>query len=151
MIATIEIAYSAGDFVRKLDRDRYNQLRQEAEILYLPEWTDGENEPPYWSMYGSQTLAVVPQDTLVLDKWGVGYTVVNFRNTYRVEDPDTHQHVHVHIPNFELLSIREVTHLDDACTDALQRLLNEGWSIIAVCPPNATRRPDYILGRAEKK
>jgi hypothetical protein len=38
-------------------------------------------------------------------------------------------------------------HLDDACTDDVQRHLDEGWKILAVCPPNSQRRPDYILGR----
>jgi hypothetical protein len=40
--------------------------------------------------------------------------------------------------------------LDDACTDNLQAHLNEGWRIIAVCPPDAKRRPDYILGRTKR-
>lgn len=56
--------------------------------------------------------------------------------------------VQVHIPNIGLLAMNEVKVLDDACTDSLQEALDEGWSILAVCPPNAQRRPDYILGRA---
>jgi hypothetical protein len=55
--------------------------------------------------------------------------------------------VQIHVPDLSLMFIREVTHLDDACTDVLQGYLNEGWCILAVCPPNAQRRPDYILGR----
>jgi len=56
--------------------------------------------------------------------------------------------VHVHIPDLGLLCMTEVTHLDDCCTDELQGYLDQGWRILAVCPPNAQRRPDYILGRA---
>ena len=56
--------------------------------------------------------------------------------------------VQVHVPNIGLLAMTEVCHVDDACTDSLQELLNEGWRILAVCPPNAQRRPDYILGRS---
>lgn len=55
--------------------------------------------------------------------------------------------VQVHIPDFSIMFINEVTHLNDCCTDELQSHLNEGWRILAVCPPNAQRRPDYILGR----
>lgn len=57
--------------------------------------------------------------------------------------------VQIAIPDFALLSITEVTHLDDCCTDYLQSYLNDGWRILAVCPPNAQRRPDYILGRGK--
>ena len=26
--------------------------------------------------------------------------------------------------------------------------LDDGWRILAICPPNSQRRPDYILGRS---
>lgn len=58
--------------------------------------------------------------------------------------------VHVHIPDLALMHIKEVMHLDDACTDDLQSYLTYGWRILAVCPPNAKRRPDYILGRSRR-
>lgn len=53
----------------------------------------------------------------------------------------------IHIPDQTLMKIDEVTWLEDSCTELLQSHLNEGWRILAVCPPNAQRRPDYILGR----
>lgn len=53
----------------------------------------------------------------------------------------------VHLPGNELLKMREVTHLDDACTLQLQEKINEGWRILAVCPQPNQRRPDYLLGR----
>ena len=56
--------------------------------------------------------------------------------------------VQIHVPNIGLIAMNEVRVLEDACTDALQKALDEGWSILAVCPPNAQRRPDYILGRS---
>lgn len=52
----------------------------------------------------------------------------------------------VHLPGNELLRIREVQVQEDCCTDVIQKLLTEGWKIIAVCP-QPSRRPDYILGR----
>lgn len=58
--------------------------------------------------------------------------------------------VQMHVPDQTLLTYDEVTYLEDACTDNLQSFLNEGWRILAVCPPNAKRRPDYILGRRSK-
>lgn len=58
---------------------------------------------------------------------------------------------HVHIPNIGLLMINEVTVLYDCCTDELQRHLNQEWRILAVCPPNGTRRPDYVIGRTKEE
>jgi hypothetical protein len=55
--------------------------------------------------------------------------------------------IQVHVPNMALLTYNEVTVYEDSCTDELQKALNQGWRIIAVCPPNSQRRPDYILGR----
>lgn len=56
--------------------------------------------------------------------------------------------VHVHVPGgVALTSITQVEYMEDACTNALQDKLNEGWRIIAVCPANDTRRPTYILGK----
>lgn len=55
------------------------------------------------------------------------------------------------IPDLALMRITEVTYLDDACTDRLQGYLDAGWRILAVCPPNAQRRPDYILGRVHAR
>ena len=58
--------------------------------------------------------------------------------------------IQIAIPDFCLLQIQTVTVIQDACTDYLQDLLDEGWRILAVCPPNAARRPDYILGHKDK-
>lgn len=52
----------------------------------------------------------------------------------------------VHLPGNELMRIRHVIVREDCCTDELQKLLNEGWHMVAVCP-QMSRRPDYILGR----
>lgn len=55
--------------------------------------------------------------------------------------------VQIVVPDVGVLQINEVDYIEDACTDALQGKLDDGWRILAVCPPNAQRRPDYILGR----
>jgi hypothetical protein len=55
--------------------------------------------------------------------------------------------VQVHVPNLSLLSFNQVDLLEDCCTDDLQKKLDEGWRILAVCPPLSERRPTYIVGR----
>lgn len=55
--------------------------------------------------------------------------------------------VQMHVPNFALLTFNQVDYKEDCCTEQLQGYLNEGWRIMAVCPPLDQRRPTYILGR----
>lgn len=57
----------------------------------------------------------------------------------------------VHVPGLGLLIIDEVEVETDCCTQALQRRLDEGWRILAVCPQPDKRRPDYVLGRKAEK
>lgn len=59
--------------------------------------------------------------------------------------------VQVSIPDMALLYINEVIVETDLCTDQLQTLLDDGWRMLAVCPPNAQRRPDYVLGRVKPR
>ena len=47
-----------------------------------------------------------------------------------------------------LMDVNNVLLLEDCCTDVLQRTLNKGWKMMAVCPQPDGRRPDYILGRS---
>lgn len=55
--------------------------------------------------------------------------------------------VEVYTPDMGLMLFNRVTLLEDACSDALQAELDNGWKIIAACPQPNQRRPDYILGR----
>lgn len=51
-------------------------------------------------------------------------------------------------PGAGLFAVTETLLMENACTDALQSRLSDGWRIIAVQPQPDQRRPDYILGRA---
>ncbi len=57
----------------------------------------------------------------------------------------------IHIPNHSLYQVNEIEVTEDACTGAIQHMLDEGWHILCVCPPNSQRRPDYIMGRWNKE
>lgn len=59
--------------------------------------------------------------------------------------------VQIAVPDMALMYIDEVCVETDLCTYALQSMLDDGWRILAVCPPNSQRRPDYILGRRKHK
>lgn len=53
----------------------------------------------------------------------------------------------VHLPGNELLKIKTIRADEDMCTDQVQRQLDDGWSILAICP-QPSRRPDYIFGKS---
>lgn len=55
------------------------------------------------------------------------------------------------VPDIGLLAIRQVEVLDDRCTEDLDKWLEKGWRILAVCPQPDQRRPDYILGRTTRE
>ena len=60
--------------------------------------------------------------------------------------------VQVHVPNLSLLSFNTVAVLEDCCTDSLQKELDGGWRILAVCPPSTSdRRPTYIVAKNEPR
>lgn len=151
----------------------FKDLTQEqwAEIRsVLPELAELKPDH-YWGI--GESLVEIPDACPILDKYKISITLKPFVNNYMLgggkdlqsvqqrlkKMEDDHQlvvqHINdgkhvvsIHVANIGLLAIREVTNLDDACTDMLQDYLNKGWSILAVCPPNGQRRPDYILGRS---
>jgi hypothetical protein len=57
--------------------------------------------------------------------------------------------INVSVSNVGLYDVQSVMYEENCCTDALQVFLNEGWRLLAVCPPNDARRPTYILGHRE--
>ena len=48
------------------------------------------------------------------------------------------------------LPIDVVKVVEDYCTDQLQKELDSGWRIVAVCVQPNQRRPDYILGKTNE-
>ena len=85
-----------------------------------------------------------------LSDLGVKVELKRFKGTlpYRVEGVKGGvDNLHVHLPNNVLVGFDKVTWLEDACTEELQKMIDEGWRMICVCPPLNKRRPDYILGK----
>ena len=55
----------------------------------------------------------------------------------------------ISVANHNLFEVTKVTWMENTCTEELQRMLDAGWRILAVCPSNDARRPDHILGLKE--
>lgn len=152
MLAVIELDYDATDKIRALDRETFNKFATDLSQLNIEHWKEGEEQPSFY-LYSQRFLIDLSTDGHVLARHGLDFKVKNFKNTYKVaftENNGNTYNLHVHVPNIGLLAIDEVKVMEDSCTDLLQRDLDEGWRIVAVCPPNGVRRPDYIMGRTKK-
>ena len=162
MYLAVQFDGNYGVWEAMSDED-YTELREV--IPTLP------SEKPKYGFYDTHfltqdALPVVAKHKLTFsvsqdENHGVGHMLVKLQN--RLDELELRDHqenkallamrgaaIQITIPSLGLLAIREVQVLEDACTDHLQRELNEGWHIIAVCPPNNQRRPDYILGRSNE-
>ena len=60
------------------------------------------------------------------------------------------ERINVHVPGLGLLAIEQVLVEKDCCTESLDVLLKEGRRTVATCPQPDQRRPDYVLGRAQR-
>lgn len=150
MLARVQIGYGAREELVKLNRDQYIELRS-IWGLQLPEWKSEAPDMPVkeWYGYGSEVV-VDTSELALLQKAGISHVVKEIKGMYttHAKDPSgNHYETKVVLPGLGLLQIDEVTWMEDACTEDLQRNLDDGWRIMAVCPPNGTRRPTYILGR----
>lgn len=130
-----------------------------------PEFDRNQSHPQYDINSGPTRLTVEESNGLIA--LGVtielvplpGAMVVKMQDRYKWEhgvDPSLANirdgtAVQLAIPDLGLMLINEVKVIEDCCTDHLQRELDEGWRLLAVCPPNAARRPDYVIGRSKPK
>lgn len=151
MIARIEFDYSARQQMAKLATE--DERRERARAVFLsvfgklpPEERIGET----WA-WGSEARIDLEEEGKTLIDLGVAFTVKGMGGCLPLEallPGGAAYTVYVQVPHVGLLSINEVRVIENACTDSLQTELDKGWRILCVCPPNAARRPDYILGRA---
>jgi len=133
VLAIIELDYSWAD---KLEN--HESIRE-----HFPKFYDADGKPKgNWEL-GEQI--VDGREMSLLSEQGVIYTVHRFKGVVPVGHGDKIPEgsiVHIHLPNYVLNHFNKVELLEDCCTDALQEKLDEGWRIIAVCPPVNKRRPD---------
>ncbi|MGH9892331.1 MAG: hypothetical protein ACREA0_10180 [bacterium] len=154
MILSVRIDCWAQAY-KDLTEEQWSALRAAIPSLppTKPEWG---NAPVVVDHDGLRALASLgltvaleddPQSATVLVKLQNRLEALGIRCDELAEACARGAAVQIALPDVGLLSIDEVDHLDNCCTDEVQHRLNEGWRILAVCPPNAQRRPDYIIGR----
>jgi hypothetical protein len=148
MIAYIQFDYSARQKLVALAKDEL-ALPQLKEIFATLIPADENLGLDY--MWPEAIAVDMDTEGLILGNLGIEFIVKKFKGTMPLSAilPDRREPVtvYVQVPHIGLLAMNEVMVEENCCTDALQRLLDSGWRILCVCPPNAARRPDYILGR----
>lgn len=77
--------------------------------------------------------------------------VARFSESLPEVNNNFNERVEVYTPGAGLMLFNRVMLLQDACSDALQMEMDNGWRIIAACPQPDQRRPDYIMGRYDPK
>jgi hypothetical protein len=154
-------AYSGGNpkAIQALTDEQAARLRELG-------WTVPEDRSPdknYLSMdlIGSlteleTTYKEFPQFEISIKKmrginYDVGFDVARLANGQLEQNYPVHTQINqVSVSNVGLHDVTAVTWMEDACTEQLQLRLDDGWRIIAVCPPNDSRRPTYILGHIQR-
>lgn len=133
--------------ITKLVDDADGPIRDIWRVRVAPFWVTYEALPTF--MKHSIHLVVAKKDDYEENEavYNMMVRLSGFNRTEASEAIAGGNVINVHVPNAALLTYNEVTYLEDSCTDRLQSHLDDGWRILAVCPPHAQRRPDYILGR----
>lgn len=147
-----------------LPEEVWNSVRERIPQLYLSAW---EKKEEWWrseTLMGLDDLRFLGEMELQVELKPLKENLMIVKLVDRISDLEARTSgdiddvlklkegamVQIHIPDHTLSYVDEVDHLDDCCTDTLQEKLDEGWRILAVCPPNAQRRPDYVIGRRKR-
>lgn len=146
ILVKVEIDYTGADKIRAMSPEELDALRKDCPNLEIP-----EELALYWSP--DPTYMDLAEVERLTDKHGVKAYMSKIRGLAYLQEisskaaANTTSIINVSVANHNLFCVDEVTWLEDACTNELQKHLDVGWRILAVCPANDARRPDYILGR----
>lgn len=155
MILRVQLDYSSEKEIRSWTKEKRDEMRTNVLSLrkvdepkmneYKDQKTGEDKSYEYFHVSGE--YLVTEEEAAWLRENNVEFNIKDFKNNYKPSVQEGGSQYHYHLPNIGLLLINEVKVLEDSCTEFLQEKLDEGYRIIAVCPPNGARRPDYILGR----
>lgn len=150
ILVKIEVDYASTNKIRAMSPEELSVLREDCPSLEIP-----EELGQYWSP-GDAYMDLAEVERLT-DKHGIKAYIHKVKGLAYLQEisskaaANTTSITNVSVANHNLFCINEVTWLEDACTQELQRHLDAGWRILAVCPANDARRPDYILGRKKEE
>lgn len=135
----------------KFDPEQQKQLAKAIIFSLHPVEFEEDGTYKTWYQYDLVDVDLFPlhamaslSDVTPIQIPGIAEALIPRENTV------INQKTHVSVPGFGLMAIREVEVRTDMCTEELQRELDRGWQILAICVQPDQRRPDYVLGRPKK-
>lgn len=140
-------SYELKGPLKEMSAEDYDKFRRAVTSLELPE---SQADLDKWYVHG-ETIVDSEELEIISNVAPVRIRKVKGLGTYihnRVGEVETKYQISV--PNVGLLAVDTVEVLENCCTHELQQWLNRGWRILAICPPNDARRPDYVVGRTGK-
>lgn len=156
----IEFGWGITEQLKKVDEAMYARalpvLREE---IVGVDWPDSMEEKKNFYLNRTRHMVDLGRVGPVLSAMAITFEVKRFKgNAWGVrhrDEPDVDRqgnpqgvfNLTVHVSDGNLLNFDEVALAEDACTDAIQAALNEGWRVMAICPAIDSRRPTFILGR----
>ena len=146
MLARIELTYNARDAMKAWPESQYECFRTKLKQFKLP-----EKQEDLTSWYERDGFAD-DHEMLFITASGLTFEVSKIAGVRNLDAPDAIHNVvyQISVANIGLMQITAVEVHDDMCTDMLQEALDDGWRILAVCPPNDARRPAYVLGHTDR-
>lgn len=152
-ICSAKPAYNWNDTVAKMTAPEYDRWVRVARRSY-PELPDNLASFDKKKDYGVVSWHPVVMTGDEVECWssaGIELTMSRVKGVAS-NDTDVRNTIYqISVANVGLMQIQRVEVLEDCCTDHLQRELDRGWRILAVCPPNDARRPSYVVGHMEKE
>lgn len=148
ILVKAEMIYDSLEKLKKLSDEEYAAFVEKYEDLGLSK----ERGSYFYHAECLIDLAIVDE----LTELGYKMAVSKIKGLKYLEDissrnaSNTTNITNVSVANHNLFCVDEVTFLEDCCTNEIQKMLDKGWRLLAVCPSNDARRPDYILGRDSK-
>ena len=154
-------AIISADYASIVDQVKIEKLRERFHQFVKPQGYGAHKGEPGMD-FGYQPVLLSYEDLVFLGSLGCSFQpkdsdnlmlvkmqgmITGLKNDVEELRIEGRTSVVVHAPNSALMSYNKIQLLENACSDDVQDSLNDGWRIIAVCPPNCQRRPDYILGK----
>ena len=140
----VSFGWDETEKLRKMTKEEYN--------TFTAQWPEIRFEE-YGTYVSWPTLLYIELETLnKLTEAGFKVSVekisgMQYNSTIATAVNTIPNITNVSVCNNALFEVTQVKVIEDSCTDVLQEYLNKGWRILAVCPSNDSRRPDYILGQ----
>ena len=152
-IIEIELPYESNKIIKAWSPEDYAEFRKKFKDFDMPEVSEQMADYLTYTMFGSEAdfWDLVSRGLKPIVRRIRGMPCDALPEVAKVPGSKEAQTliVNVSVPNAALFAVQSITWVEDACTQHIQSMLNNGWRIVAVIPANDCRRPTYIMGHPD--